>query len=314
MNAILSVGFNTGGTEGDLDALAASLDRMLALGCDGAEITAIGLDAVCACRVIPERAARAREIMAARPLAYSLHAPIAVNLMDLAHRDLQLRACAAALELAAEIGAPMVVIHPGRCSPRDWAHRSAELLARERDALAAMAERAAALDVRIAYENMSPNRRIVDGTETSYALDPRALADQLDALDSDRVVACLDTGHAIQGAALQGFDMIDACARLAPRVGHIHFTDASGPPSTIVWEREGERHFFGVGDMHAPPGWGAVDFDALAAVLRPLPQTRVVIELKANFRAHAEPMALAAARAFAARIDGANATASDAAA
>jgi sugar phosphate isomerase/epimerase len=300
---IRSVGFNTGGVEGDLDRLAAALDHMLALGCDGAEITAVGLDAVVACRLIPHRVAQLRAIMAARPLAYSMHAPIAVNLMDEAHLPLQKRAFAVSLELAAEIDARVVVFHPGRCAPRALVDREAALLAMEREALGEMAEHARDFGVRIAYENMSPNARIIAGAETSYALDPARLAAQLDALGAPEVVACLDTGHARQGATLWGFDMLAACARLAPYVGHVHFTDATGVPATIHWDREGERHWFGVGDMHCPPGWGGVAFEDLAQVLAVRQDTRVVIELKANFRTHAEAETLAAARGFAARLN-----------
>ena len=304
---IRSVGFNTGDVGGDLDRLAAQLDHMGEIGCDGAEITAIGLDAVVACRLVPHRVAAIREILAARPLAYSLHAPIAVNLMDEAHRALQKRAFLASLDLAAEIGAAVVVVHPGRCAPRDLLDRGDALLAMEREALSEMAERARALGVRIAYENMSPNRRIVAGSETSYALDPARLAAQIAALGLPEVIACLDVSHAQQGALLWGFDMVRACAALGPHIGHIHFSDSTGVPATITWDREGERHWFGVGDMHAPPSRGAIDFEALAAALDVKPDTRIVIELKPNYRTHAEAETLAAARAFGARLDGAKA-------
>lgn len=303
---IAGVGFNTGGVEGDLDTLERGLARMEALGCDAAEIAAVGLDAVIARRLVPERVARVREILRRRPFAYSLHAPIAINLMDEGHLDLQREAAVASLALAAEIGAPVVVVHPGRVHPAVWARRADALLARERDMLAALGDRARALGVRIAYENLSPNRRVIDGTETGYALDPAALAEQLAAVDHPAVVACLDVSHAQQGAVLMGFDMTVACRRLAPFIGHVHFSDSTGLPATITWDREGERHFFGVGDMHAPPGRGAVDFDALGSALEVRPDTRIVIELKANFRAWAEAETLAAARAFGARIDGRN--------
>lgn len=299
---VIAVGFNTGAAGGAVSTLEARLARLVALGCDGAEITAAGLDAVIACRLVPAQVAAVREVMARHDLAYSMHAPIAINLMDERHADLHLRAAMASLELAAAIGAAVVVLHPGRSAPADWAARPEALRAFELDRLGAAADRAQALGLRIAYENISPNPAVIAGAETSYSLDPAQLADQLDALRHPAVVACLDTGHALQGATLLGFDMLAACARLAPHVGHIHFNDATGLPATAPARTQEELHFLGLGDMHAPPGLGAVDFEALARALTVLPGTRVVIELKANFLAHAEAQTLAAARRFGAAL------------
>ncbi|APZ53965.1 sugar phosphate isomerase/epimerase family protein [Salipiger abyssi] len=303
---IVATGFNTG-AESDLSKLDARLAHMAEIGCTGAEITATGLDAVVSCRLLPERVAQIREIMARYPLSYSMHAPIAINLMDEAHGDLMQKAATVSMELAAEIGAGAVVIHPGRCHPDDWAARPADLLAYELDRLRPVADRAAELGVAIAYENISPNRRVIAGEETSYSLDPRQLADQLAALDHDAVFACLDISHAQQGAVLWGFDMIAACDALAPWIGHIHYSDSTGLPATFPWTHEGERHFFGVGDMHAPKGMGSVDFEALADRLTVRPGTRIVIEIKRTFHNHAELATLKAAQDFAARVNGATA-------
>lgn len=302
---IIATGFNTG-AESDLSQLARRLAHMQDIGCTGAEITAVGLDAVVSCRLIPDRVAQLRDVMARHDFAYSMHAPIAINLMDEDHADLMQQAALVSMDLAAEIGAKVIVIHPGRCHPRDHVNRQAELLQFELDRLGPVADRAAALGVKIAYENISPNRRVIAGEETSYSLDPRLLAQQLTRLNHDAVVACLDISHAQQGAVFWGFDMLDACEALAPHVGHIHFSDSTGLPSTFPYTHEGERHFFGVGDMHAPKGYGVVDFEALAARLPLREGTRVVIEIKRNFLNHAEEATLAAAQTFAAAVNGAH--------
>ncbi|WP_106752471.1 sugar phosphate isomerase/epimerase family protein [Pannonibacter carbonis] len=300
---IIATGFNTGDAAGSVATLATKLAHLAEIGATGAEITATGLDAVVACRLIPSQVAAVRAAMALHDLAYSMHAPIAINLMDEAHRDLQRRAALVSMELAAEIGARVVVLHPGRCTPLDWVNRRAELLAFERELLAEVADRAQALGVRIAYENISPNARVIDGLETSYSLDPAQLAEQLEALNHPAVVACLDISHAQQGATLWGFDMIAACLRLAPHIGHIHYSDSTGWPATIASRHMGEAHFFGLGDMHAPPGFGLVDFAALEAQLTVLPDTRIVIEIKSNFKVHSEASTLAAAQGFAAAVN-----------
>ncbi len=305
MTHIISTGFNTGMADGDLSRLDARLAHMQEIGCTGAEITAVGLDAVVDCRLIPDRVAALREITARRDLAYSLHAPIAINLMDEAHADIMARAARVSMELAAEIGARVVVIHPGRVPPLAWVDRQAALYQFELDQLGPVADRAAELGVQIAYENISPNPRVIAGQETSYSLDPRLLAAQLDRLAHDAVMACLDISHAQQGAGLWGFDMIEACEALGPWIGHIHFSDSTGLPASFPTGSRNEQHFFGMGDMHAPKGYGRVDFDALAGRLGLRQGTRVVIEIKTNFLAHAEARTLDDAKAFAAAVNAA---------
>ena len=278
--------------------------RILAdIGCTGAEITAVGLDAVVDCRLLPHRVAALGQIMTRFDLAYSMHAPIAINLMDEAHAEIMSRAAIVSLELAAEIGARVVVLHPGRVSPKDWVDQSARLLQFELNQLGPVADRAAALGVQIAYENISPNTRVIAGQETSYSLDPGQLADQLARLEHPAVMACLDISHAQQGAGLWGFDMIDACQALGPWIGHIHFSDSTGVPATFPTGSRNEQHFFGVGDMHAPLGFGRVDFKRLAKGLAVRNGTRVVIEIKSNFITHAEEATLAAAKSFAETVN-----------
>ena len=105
------------------------------------------------------------------------------------------------------------------------------------------------------------------------------------------------------GVALAGFREPAWSEALAPWIGHIHFSDSTGMPATFPTGSRNEQHFFGVGDMHAPKGYGRVDFDALAAALTMRDDTRVVIEIKSNFIAHTEVETLATAQAFAAAVN-----------
>ena len=303
MSKIISTGFNTGNADGDLSRLEARLAHMADIGCTGAEVTAVGLDAVVDCRLAPGRVVRLREIMAKHDLAYSMHAPIAINLMDEAHADIMQRGALVSMDLAAEIGAKVVVLHPGRVAPQTWVDRADALYEFEIDQLGPVADRAAGLGVEIAYENISPNPRVIAGQEMSYSLDPKLLADQLARLNHPAVMACLDISHAQQGAGLWGFDMLAACEALSPWIGHIHFSDSTGLPATFPTGSRNEQHFFGVGDMHAPKGFGRVDFEALAKRLTVREGTRVVIEIKSNFLAHAEAQTLADAKAFAKAVN-----------
>ena len=298
-----AIGFNAAAPDGDLAGLARVLDRQVELGCEACELTAATLDAVADCRLVPERVDAVRRTLRAYDLRWTLHAPIPINLMDEGHRDWQLRAATAALELGDALDARTVVLHPGRVHPGRWAEVPDDLLARERETLFALGERARALGVVVAYENLSPNPRVIAGAETSYALDPAALAAQLAALDHPHILACLDVSHARQGAGLQGFDLHAAVARLGPWIAHLHFSDSTGVPLTIANDGRPETmHWFGAGDMHAPPGWGRIDFNGMARASRARPGSGMIIELRPNVRTHAEAATLEAARTFAAAV------------
>lgn len=299
---IAGIGANLSESGPDLDQVARRLDELGTLGADCAELYASSLAVVVAGRPVAARLEALRGICAARPLAYSLHAPIAINPMDREHAALHRRALGASVELAAGIGADLVVIHAGRTDPARWANQAASLLAFERDELRAYAALAAAAGVTLAVENISPNPAVIAGRETSYSLDPSALAAQLRGLGEDRIVGCLDVSHANQGAGLQGHDLLAGCAAMGPVTGHLHVSDTTGTPAPGWLAFPADMVFFGAGDMHAPLGTAGIDYDAVAAVLRPLPGSRAILELSSSVR----PMladSLARLRAFA---DGVN--------
>ena len=65
---------------GDLAALDRRIDEQVALGAEVCELGAARLDAVSGCRLMPERIAELKTVLARHAIRYTLHAPIAVNL------------------------------------------------------------------------------------------------------------------------------------------------------------------------------------------------------------------------------------------
>ncbi|MGJ8527760.1 sugar phosphate isomerase/epimerase family protein [Maritalea sp.] len=299
-----NIGFSIGhfGQQGDLDALSRKIGTLVEMGASICELNASSLDVVSDCRLMPQRVVALRSALGQHKTAYSLHAPIAINLMDETHIDLHMRAAHASLDLADACGSNIVVMHPGRTHPGVWVDRAAELLRREAEKLARLAERAQQLGLVIAYENLNPNRHNIAGTETSYALDLNALAQQVKTVDHPALKVCFDVSHAMQGAVLQGYDLLDQLPNLAPFICHIHFSDATGIPATIQWNNDGERLFFGIGDMHAAPGFGLLDFDAIADALDVRHAPNIVIELKENHFLHSGQHAFDVAQHFAKRL------------
>ena len=306
IDRISTVGFNASAREGNLDILQRQIDEMIELGVTVTELNSPSLTCISACQLIPERVREVRALMDRYTgHRFTLHAPIPINLMDQEAPDLHFAAAEAALELAGELQTPVVVLHPGIVSPILWSARSEDLLARERDALARLGDRAVRLDVKIAYENVRPNAGVHAGTQYSYGLDPRSLARQIAALDHPAVVACLDINHAHQSATWLGVDTADLCAALAPVTNHIHFSDCSGQlqPGSVP-ETPEMSLWFGVGDMHVPAGWGALPYEMLAEVLATVqPDTAIVIEIKPIIRKQGAVQTLASAQAFAERIN-----------
>ena len=305
----VSVGFSTGHVNGDLDELSRRLDFFQSIGANLVELTAVGLDVVSNCRIIEHRMDRLRMILDAHDFEYTIHAPIACNLLDTTHYDLHLNAVYASINLAEAVDATLVVVHPGRTRKTEWEKREQELLELELSAMRQVGVYAGERNILVTFENMSPNTHHFSGQAVSYALDPARLALMLEEVNLPSVAACLDISHAQQGAKLLGLDVNTGVASLAPHVRHIHFSDSTGIPSDIIWDNDGERLFMGIGDMHAPPGWGKIKFKEISHTLstnRQHSKLSIAIELRANHILYSAEETLISAKSFADEITGAN--------
>jgi sugar phosphate isomerase/epimerase len=136
-----------------------------------------------------------------------------------------------ATQLAEEVGAPIVVVHPAyrwQTGYRRWLDE--ELPALERTT-----------EVRVAVENMFPVR--VRGRTVASPHASRSLED----LESFPDVV-LDTSH----AAVSHLDPADAARRLAPRLRHVHLSNNAGKG----W------------DSHLPVDEGVLELDRFLDALR----------------------------------------------
>ncbi len=110
------------------------------------------------------------------------------------------------LQLARDVGAPVVVVHP----PFRWQPRYA------RNFVEGVAARASESGVMIAVENMFPWR--------VGALDLKAYLPAHDPTDLDYAHVTLDVSH----AGTSGSDAVEMFARLGSRVRHVHLGDSIG--------------------------------------------------------------------------------------
>jgi len=144
-----------------------------------------------------------------------------------------LRQHLAAVELASDIGATVLVTHPGDLRDPRFAD---EFMRLSREALAQLATRGAQLGVTIAVENCGPYHAGIDRT----AADLASLVGSAPGLK-----ACLDTGH----GAVNG-NTAELVRLLGDAIVHMH-----------VHDNHGQR------DEHLPMGRGTIDFSVLAPLL-----------------------------------------------
>jgi sugar phosphate isomerase/epimerase len=268
-----SVGINLpgvflGGTAG----LAEELERLKAAGADFVEVCPHGLGAVLGGRLEERRAAEVAGVLEGLELDYTVHAPHRLNLMDLGSFELHRGALEASVRFAAMIGADVVVCHAGqRVGRRDARHSLREQFAAERDALRRIGELAGNLEVTLAVENSYPEQPVLRGEVYAYAAWPSGLAGQVAAVDNPYVGVCLDVGHAAVASSFFGFDYLAECAAVAPLVRHVHLHDNLMRPETTGGVGYGlpERHAYGLGDLHLPPGRGSIPLERVLIPHRP---------------------------------------------
>jgi len=94
----------------------------------------------------------------------------------------------------------------------------------------------------------------------------------------------LDVGHLFLAAHQVGFDYLQAIRQAAPYVRHLHASDnwgrLGGPIDSL-----NHRVPFGEGDVHLPPGWGAIPH---AKALKQLPDYEgfLILEIRPRFYEH----------------------------
>ncbi|MEM9724827.1 MAG: sugar phosphate isomerase/epimerase [Pseudomonadota bacterium] len=254
---ITALGLTTGDFANRLQDLPACLDRFEALGADYAELSLGAFDVIADCRILPERLRELKRICADRPLGYTLHGPLVGRFTSRRQLQAQIDVCRAALDLCGEIGATAQV-HHGGSGPLDDRMERDRVFALERETLAALGPHAADCGVLLCVENLY-------GDE-AYFMSPAELAAQIEAVDHPNIRATVDFSHAALNAGARGFDLMAELAILAPLAGHLHIHDSFGKPRSFKTYTYGEGVNFGMGDLHLPPGWGGLDWEAIAAL------------------------------------------------
>ncbi len=244
--------------------LAEDLEALKSAGPDFVEVWPQNLGVILGGSLDAYRLRTVGELLLKAELAYTVHAPLEVNLMDLSTHGLQREVLNSSLRFAKDIGAEVMVCHAGqRVAARDARHSMEDQLSAERSALREAGDLAGELGVTIAVENYYPEQPILHGAVYDYSVWPSELADQISAVDHPAVGICLDVGHAALAAGFFGFDLIEGCAALAPLVRHVHLHDNLQRTNLTCEPQVSEHTVYGLGDLHLPPGRGTIPLEDL---------------------------------------------------
>jgi sugar phosphate isomerase/epimerase len=296
---------------GSLNQLAEDLAFFYRCGFDGVELSVHGLDVVIGGRLRPSQVERVRAITGRHDFFYTVHAPDQMNFafpqpgkrgesdsaMD---RDV----FAASLDFCAAIGAGVMVYHSGLIALHQVAAGldalpgdDALARAREREvaALSELLPLAAERGVVVAMENRDPHPwelAALRRCDVAASLLPKYhagisisdLVAQVEAVNHPSFGLTLDFGHLFLAASYCGFDYLEAIRQAAPYVRHLHVSDNWGRLGG-AFDSLNHRIPHGEGDLHLPPGWGAIPH---VQALRQLPsyEGAYVLEIRPRFFEH----------------------------
>lgn len=259
MAAVRGVGFSSAVLDDVyFDRLRENLDQAEELGVDFVELPLFMMDLIAGGRVLQSQMRRLRDALKARPLGYTAHGPISLNFMqppEIAARHLTV--AKAAIEVAAEIGAPHLVLHGGRMTMGQTEAQIEDLYARQREAFASLGDIAAKHSMLIAVENIPAL-----GSKERASL-PSRLAREIEAINHPNVRGCLDFSHAALLCTAEGADFLSEAKALARVSSHLHIHDSFGDPAQFWTFSRSERLAYGLGDLHLPIGWGSIPWASI---------------------------------------------------
>lgn len=290
MAKVLGVGFSTSARDDpDFDLLRRDLDTALELGVEFVELPLFTMDIIAGGRVLDAQVRRLKEALASRLLRFTVHGPIALNLMqaaDLVQRHMTV--AKATIEICAEIGALHLVLHTGTIRSQDPSEIDTAY-AGQRDAFAELGDMAATHNLIIAVENIFATQ-----ADEHTAL-PSRLASEIVAINHPNIRACVDFSHGAITSTAQEADFLKEVRALAPLARHLHIHDSFGDPAHLRTYSRSERVAYGLSDLHLPIGWGNIPWPKIMSEVAFEADTIFNIELPGHF-AYALPDCVASVR------------------
>lgn len=277
MNPLLAgLGVSTMDGSKNFRDLPEFLSRADALELDFIELSLYAEEIVVGGRILPSRLSKLANVIGATSLRYTVHGPIAVNFMDVAHRELHEKVSCAFIEICHEIGAKTLVLHTG-ITPATHHQELEQRYVWQRDSLQRLGDFAGKLDVVLCIENVFVYQ------QSEHTASPAKLAREIATVDHPHVRATLDFGHARIQCNVMGLDYVAQCQQLAKFSKHLHVHECLGMPKTVFTRYSEENLIFGQGDLHLPLGWGDMQWGELLPVLQTEPDTVFMLEIATRY-------------------------------
>ncbi|HMK45093.1 MAG TPA: sugar phosphate isomerase/epimerase [Methanocella sp.] len=247
--------------DGRLEQVRMDLKAYKKIGLKAAEIPVHGVDAIKNGRVDKRQTNKIVDLLRRFDFKYSVHAPNPLNLMDRESPRLHADVFRASLTFAEEIGAKILVYHPGRFLVEEEFPINMPLLYTEEEKQQLLDEEAFTIEqlardfkgITICMENARP---YLVHSPYCYAEQIGLLRDQVLRIGRSNVKITLDIGHLYMASKFYGFDPVEAAKSIAGLIAHTHVHDNFG--GAIYHHQKTQTHQlpFGRGDSHMPVGWG----------------------------------------------------------
>lgn len=273
---MIGIGINVKLINGSLKALKNALDKAKNAGFDVVELPLHGLDVIVGGGIRDQRLKEIRNILKDYPFAYSVHCPESLNLMNLEGIAVEKAVLKSSVEFSHEIGARILVYHPGRFKSeveillsqrkKMSALEKTELKKKERDILKEFSLILRQAKVVLGMENARP---FIGEKGYTYAEDIGELVRQVKDIGEENIGITLDIGHAYLSTNFYQQDFIKTITKVKPWLKHIHLHDNFGCPSYFQEKDQDLLVAHGRGDMHMPPGWGKIPFEKAIEILEP---------------------------------------------
>lgn len=271
------IGYALRNDQTDFPSIAAGLNEAERMGAGVVELPLYAMDLIVGGHIRRERLKELKAILKNSELRYTVHGPIAINLMDEPFRmPLHMDVLKASIDVSAELGAVHYVLHGG---VRD------NLSAQELEAVYAQ-QRSALREI----GDFARERNIIVVVETLFAYEtyrhtalPSKLARELAKINHPNICACFDFSHGFINSTLHGVDFAAEAEALAPFAKHLHIHDSFGRPVMIERISRAERVAFGLGDLHLPLGWGSIPWKQLMETLQLPDEVIFMLELPPQY-------------------------------
>jgi sugar phosphate isomerase/epimerase len=256
----MTIGLNLPGSA-DPEAINRNLKRIADWGFDAAEVTLDNVPLIVGGEICREWLDFLKAELSSHPLAYSAHIGRDIDCRPLDGYEISRNALCNSVRVCHELGARVLVAHyeeRSRDRRQEERFRSAHLEA---------AELGKEYGVVVCMENIEVE-----------LVDP--VVDFVEQADHPNLRMNFDTGHAFLASSWFGFDFLEAFDRALPFLGHMHLNDDTGRFEPLrITDRPrydalamGHRFAYGRGDIHLPPFYGKIPFEALFSRLAARPE------------------------------------------